>query len=169
MGGFEFVGRVVSNRMQKTVVVAVSYVVWIPKYKVYQKRVSRHKARDDSQSLVIGDIVRIRKSRKYAKEVSYKVVDTLRRANVYDGTAAAALVAARDGARTMDWVAAAEARLAAADARLVKLREMYEREIGGGVSLSGGVLAVSNSGPQGTGSLAAPAERAATAAAAAAK
>jgi hypothetical protein len=31
--------------MQKTVVVAVSYVVWIPKYKVYQKRVSRHKVR----------------------------------------------------------------------------------------------------------------------------
>lgn len=35
--------QVVSNRMQKTVVVAVSYVVWMPKYKVYQKRVSRHK------------------------------------------------------------------------------------------------------------------------------
>lgn len=35
--------QVVSNRMQKTVVVAVSYVVWMPKYKVYQKRTSRHK------------------------------------------------------------------------------------------------------------------------------
>lgn len=31
--------------MQKTVVVAVSYVVWVPKYKVYQKRVARHKVR----------------------------------------------------------------------------------------------------------------------------
>lgn len=28
--------------MQKTVVVAVSYVVWVPKYGVYEKRVSRH-------------------------------------------------------------------------------------------------------------------------------
>jgi hypothetical protein len=28
--------------MQKTVVVAVSYVVWVPKYKVYEKRVGRH-------------------------------------------------------------------------------------------------------------------------------
>ncbi|GIL54979.1 hypothetical protein Vafri_10658 [Volvox africanus] len=153
MGGLEFVGRVVSNRMQKTVVVAVRYVLWIPKYKVYQKRISRHKARDESQSLVIGDIVRIRKSRKYSKEVSYAVVETLRRASVYDSTAATAMVAARDAARETDWVEVAERRLAEADVRLMKLREMYEREIGSGISLSGGVLAVSNSGPGGTGSL----------------
>jgi hypothetical protein len=28
--------------MQKTVVVAVSYCVWVPRYQVYEKRVSRH-------------------------------------------------------------------------------------------------------------------------------
>lgn len=28
--------------MQKTAVVAVHYALWVPKYKVYQKRVSRH-------------------------------------------------------------------------------------------------------------------------------
>eukprot|EP00983_Pelagomonas_calceolata_P101695 1158726-Pelagomonas_calceolata.AAC.10 len=37
--------QVVSNRMQKTVVVAVNYVVWVPKYGVYEKRVSRHMVR----------------------------------------------------------------------------------------------------------------------------
>jgi ribosomal protein S17 len=37
--------QVVSNRMQRTVVVAVSYVVWVPKYKVYERRVSRHMVR----------------------------------------------------------------------------------------------------------------------------
>jgi hypothetical protein len=31
--------------MQKTVVVAVSYVVWVPRYKVYEKRVGRHMVR----------------------------------------------------------------------------------------------------------------------------
>lgn len=31
--------------MQKTVVVAVSYVVWVPKYKVYERRVARHMVR----------------------------------------------------------------------------------------------------------------------------
>jgi hypothetical protein len=35
--------QVVTNRMQKTAVVAVHYAMWVPKYKVYQKRVSRHK------------------------------------------------------------------------------------------------------------------------------
>lgn len=29
--------------MRKTVVVAVGYVVWVPKYKVYERRVSRFK------------------------------------------------------------------------------------------------------------------------------
>lgn len=91
--------------------------------------------------------------RKYSKETSYAVVDTLRRANVYDSTAAAALVATRDQTRETEWVSVAERRLAEADVRLAKVREMYERELGSGVSLSGGMLAVSNSGPQGTGSL----------------
>ncbi|KAG2490791.1 hypothetical protein HYH03_010713 [Edaphochlamys debaryana] len=157
MGGVEFVGRVVSNRMQKTVVVAVSYVVWVPKYKVYQKRVSRHKARDESQASVIGDVVRIRKSRKLSKEVTYRVVETLRRANVYDSTTAATLAAARDAERPASWVEEARRRLAEADVRLAKLREMYDKELGAGVQLSGNVLqapALANSGPAGTGSLA---------------
>ena len=38
--------QVVSNRMQKTCVVAVHYALWVPKYKVYQKRVSRHQVGD---------------------------------------------------------------------------------------------------------------------------
>ncbi len=62
MGGAAFIGRVgarhsatcpsisrlqqvVSNRMQKTAVVAVHYAVWVNKYKVYQRRVSRHQVR----------------------------------------------------------------------------------------------------------------------------
>eukprot|EP00198_Chlamydomonas_reinhardtii_P010744 XP_001700081.1 mitochondrial ribosomal protein S17 [Chlamydomonas reinhardtii] len=181
--------------MQKTVVVAVSYVVWVPKYKVYQKRVARHKARDESQASVIGDIVRIRKSRKFSREVSYSVVDTLRKAHVYDPAAAAALVATRDaaraaaaastgtragaaaagegqaaqlegagfaasgvatssaGGRSDPWVAEAARRLDASAARLAALRELYEKEVGPGVPLSGAVLAVANSGPGGTGSV----------------
>ncbi|KAG2434783.1 hypothetical protein HXX76_007668 [Chlamydomonas incerta] len=176
--------------MQKTVVVAVSYVVWVPKYKVYQKRVARHKARDESQASVIGDIVRIRKSRKFSREVSYSVVDTLRKAHVYDPAAAVALVAARDAARTAagtgspaaagagqaaqlegagfaasgvispggagrsdPWVAEAARRLDASAARLAALRELYDKEVGPGVPLSGAVLAVANSGPGGTGSV----------------
>jgi ribosomal protein S17 len=43
-GGATFVGRVVSNRMQKTVVVAVDRLVWVPKLKVFERRTSRHLA-----------------------------------------------------------------------------------------------------------------------------
>ncbi len=50
MACFEARAQVVSNRMQKTVVVACSYVIWVPKYKVYEKRVARHMVR----SAVVG-------------------------------------------------------------------------------------------------------------------
>ena len=42
MGGAAFIGRVVSNRMQKTVVVAVSYLAYRPKLKLYEKRTAKH-------------------------------------------------------------------------------------------------------------------------------
>jgi ribosomal protein S17 len=46
--GASFVGRVVSNRMQKTVVVAVDRLVWVPKLKVFERRTSRHLAHCDA-------------------------------------------------------------------------------------------------------------------------
>lgn len=147
MGGSTFVGKVVSNRMQKTVVVAVNYVVWVPKYKVYEKRVSRHKARDEAQSCVIGDIVRIRHARRFSRHTSYKVVDTLRQASVFDRGQAAALVAQRDAGRPTDRVQVAQDRLQEVELRLAKLREMYEREMGQ-ASITGTLLA--NSGAAGT-------------------
>jgi ribosomal protein S17 len=55
--------QVVSNRMQKTAVVAVHYALWVSKYKVYQKRVSRHKAHDEQEVCSIGDVVRIQSTR----------------------------------------------------------------------------------------------------------
>lgn len=51
------------------------------------------------------------------------------------------------------WVGLARKRLDEASMRLAKLREMYDKEVGGHVPLSGGALAVANSGPGGTGSI----------------
>ena len=41
--------------MQKTAVVAVHYALWVPKYKVYQKRVSRHPVGGGAWGQVHGD------------------------------------------------------------------------------------------------------------------
>src|SRR5690242_4563848 len=83
MGGSAFVGRVVSNRMQKTVVVAVDYVVWQPKLKVYEKRISKHFAHDEEQACDIGDTVRIKWIPRRSKHKHYNVEQILKKVNMY--------------------------------------------------------------------------------------
>ncbi|KAG1670455.1 hypothetical protein FOA52_010191 [Chlamydomonas sp. UWO 241] len=141
MGGRVFIGRVVTNRMQKTAVVAVHYALWVPKYKVYQKRVSRHKVHDPEQTCVVGDIVRIQATRKLSKEKSYRLASVLRRASVFTTHAAAAIVAERDAQGTASAVDAAAVRVKETALRLAKLREMYAKELGPGASMSGVVAA----------------------------
>nr|8A22_Bq Chain Bq, uS17m [Polytomella magna]8APN_Bq Chain Bq, uS17m [Polytomella magna]8APO_Bq Chain Bq, uS17m [Polytomella magna] len=127
-GGFEFVGKVVSNRMQKGVVVAVNYVVWIPKYKVYERRTARHMAHDEGNSCVIGDIVRIQQHRKLSKNKAYVVVSTLKHADVYNAKQAAVLNTERSQNK-LGRVEYAESRLSEVQQRLLKLREMYQKEL----------------------------------------
>ncbi len=69
------------------------------------------------------------------------------------GFAASGVAASGAAARADPWVAEAARRLDASAARLAALRELYEKEVGPGVPLSGAVLAVANSGPGGTGSV----------------
>jgi len=126
-----FVGRVVSNRMQKTVVVAVNYVVWVPKYGVYEKRVSRHMAHDDEQKCVVGDVVKITSAgRKLSKHKSYNVAQVLLATPSYNPEQAAKDVQERLANRPTSMVAAARARLEASQARLQALRGMYAKELG---------------------------------------
>eukprot|EP00879_Flechtneria_rotunda_P010014 GHRR01010470.1.p1 GENE.GHRR01010470.1~~GHRR01010470.1.p1 ORF type:complete len:155 (+),score=33.37 GHRR01010470.1:124-588(+) len=134
MGGARFVGRVVSNRMQKTVVVAVDYVVWQPKLKVYEKRTSKHFAHDEEQECNIGDTVRIKWIQRRSKHKSYIVEEILRKVNVYTpelGTAAAEAAAA-DSQDRLSRIKLADAQLEQATARLRKLKSMrkfYEQDI----------------------------------------
>mmetsp|Transcript_30025 Transcript_30025/g.54903 ORF Transcript_30025/g.54903 Transcript_30025/m.54903 type:complete len:152 (-) Transcript_30025:303-758(-) len=128
MGGYQFVGKVVSNRMNKSVVVAVSYVVWIPKYKVYERRYARHMAHDEGNSCVIGDIVRIQQSQKMSRHKTYVVTSTLKQADVYDAKAAAVLLKER-ASNKLSGVQYAEKRLSDIQERLLKLREMYQKEL----------------------------------------
>jgi len=69
--------------MQKTAVVAVDYVVWRPKLKVYEKRISKHFAHDEDQACDIGDTVRIKWIRRRSKNKHYNVEEILKKVNVY--------------------------------------------------------------------------------------
>lgn len=73
-------GVVVSNRMQKTVVVSVERTVMHPKYKKHLRRRTRVKAHDERNQCQIGDRVIIAESRPLSRDKRWRVSKILERA-----------------------------------------------------------------------------------------
>jgi len=73
------VGRVISNKMQKTVVVAVQWTLMHPQYKKVVRRTTRYMAHDDRQC-GMGDLVRLAETRPLSKRKRWRVVSILERA-----------------------------------------------------------------------------------------
>ena len=73
----QYFGNVVSNKMQKTVVVVVSRSVVHPIYKKVMRRVTRLKAHDESGVCKIGDRVRLIQTRPISKEKSWRVAQVM--------------------------------------------------------------------------------------------
>lgn len=71
------VGVVASNRMDKTVVVAVERMVAHPKYKKYIRRRNKFSAHDAENQCQVGDRVLIEESRPLSKTKSWVVVAIL--------------------------------------------------------------------------------------------
>jgi small subunit ribosomal protein S17 len=67
------VGTVVSDRMDKTVVVRVERLVPHPVYKKYVKRRTTYKAHDEKNEYRIGDRVEIVETRPLSKEKRWRV------------------------------------------------------------------------------------------------
>jgi small subunit ribosomal protein S17 len=74
------IGRVMSDKMQKTIVVAVEMLKPHPIYKRTQRKTARFKAHDEENSARIGDMVRIEETRPLSKEKRWRLVEILRRA-----------------------------------------------------------------------------------------
>ncbi|XP_006659456.1 30S ribosomal protein S17 [Oryza brachyantha] len=83
------VGIVVSNKMQKSVVVAVDRLFHHKMYNRYVKRTSKFMAHDETNDCSIGDRVRLDPSRPLSKNKHWVVAEILRRAKVYSPAAAA--------------------------------------------------------------------------------
>jgi small subunit ribosomal protein S17 len=73
------VGRVVSNKMQKTVVVAVELVTRHRLYGRTLRRTRHFKAHDETNRCEVGDTVVIAESRPISKDKHWTVQDILRR------------------------------------------------------------------------------------------
>ncbi|HZR45216.1 MAG TPA: 30S ribosomal protein S17 [Candidatus Manganitrophaceae bacterium] len=76
----EFVGQVVSDKMDKTVVVAIDRMVRDPRYKKFLKRTTRFKAHDEKNECHIGDRVKLIETRPLSAEKRWVVLEILERA-----------------------------------------------------------------------------------------
>ncbi len=74
------VGRVVSDKMDKTIVVAVEDSVKHPLYKKVVKRTIKFKAHDENNEAGIGDRVKIMETRPLSKEKRWRLVSIIEKA-----------------------------------------------------------------------------------------
>jgi len=74
------VGKVVSDKMDKTIVVAIIDNVKHPLYKKIIKRTSRIKAHDEKNECAIGDTVQIMETRPLSKEKNWRVAGIIQKA-----------------------------------------------------------------------------------------
>ena len=83
------VGRVVSDKMDRTVVVSVERLRRHPIYKRVVRLSSKFKAHDEENSAKVGDTVRIEESRPLSREKRWTVVEIVARGSheeLIDGT-----------------------------------------------------------------------------------
>ena len=73
------VGRVVSTKMEKTVVVTVERQRTHRLYKKAVRRLTRFKAHDENGVCAEGDLVRIQETRPLSKDKRWRVTDVLER------------------------------------------------------------------------------------------
>lgn len=74
------IGRVVSDKMDKTITVAVEEFVRHPLYGKAVKRTKKFKAHDEENTCKIGDKVKIMETRPLSKDKRWRLVDILEKA-----------------------------------------------------------------------------------------
>ena len=74
------VGQVVSNKMDKTIVVAIEDSVQHKLYKKIIKRTYKLKAHDENNECNIGDTVRVMECRPLSKDKRWRLVEILKKA-----------------------------------------------------------------------------------------
>lgn len=74
------IGKVVSDKMDKTIVVAIETLVRHPLYKKTMKRTTKFKAHDENNECKMGDRVLIMETRPLSKEKRWRLVEIIERA-----------------------------------------------------------------------------------------
>lgn len=74
------IGKVVGDKMDKTVVVAVEKLVQHPVYKKSIKQTTKFKAHDEANESHVGDVVKIMETRPLSKDKRWRVVEIIEKA-----------------------------------------------------------------------------------------
>ena len=74
------IGKVVSNSMEKTIVVAIEDSVRHPLYNKIVKRTYKLKAHDENNECGIGDKVKVMETRPLSKDKRYRLVEIVEKA-----------------------------------------------------------------------------------------
>lgn len=74
------IGKVVSNKMDKTIVVAIESLVRHPLYGKIVKQTKKFKAHDEENACQIGDIVKVMETRPLSKDKRWRVVEIMEKA-----------------------------------------------------------------------------------------
>jgi small subunit ribosomal protein S17 len=74
------VGKVVSNKMEKSIVVSIERRVPHPIYKKYFRRTTKLMAHDEKREAGIGDTVRIMETRPLSKQKRWRLVEIVEKA-----------------------------------------------------------------------------------------
>jgi small subunit ribosomal protein S17 len=74
------IGTVVSNKMQKSIVVAIERRIAHPLYKKYFKKTTKLMAHDEKNECTIGDVVKIMETRPLSKRKKWRLVEVVEKA-----------------------------------------------------------------------------------------
>ena len=74
------IGTVVSNKMQKSIIVAIERHVAHPIYKKYFKKTTKLMAHDEKNECTIGDVVKIMETRPLSKRKKWRLVEVVEKA-----------------------------------------------------------------------------------------
>lgn len=74
------IGRVVSNKMQKSIVVAIDRRLAHPKYRKYFTRTTKLMAHDENRQAGVGDLVKIMETRPLSRCKRWRLVEIVEKA-----------------------------------------------------------------------------------------
>ena len=73
----QLIGKVVSNKMDKTIVVEIERLMMHSLYKKSVRMRKRFKSHDEKNECSVGDVVKIEETRPLSKDKRYRVVDII--------------------------------------------------------------------------------------------